>query len=376
MNGAPAAPPRRRFDTGLWLLALFTGWMWLQSLWAVEPVRHFDGAMLFTKYTMLAFLVTRLIDSEAALELFGWVHVCGCFWWGWIAFRDYTSGRIELDLGAGVNDSNTIGFHLVTGLAFAGLMLVALPHKRRFFTLAMIPFILNAVILTASRGAVLAMLAAGAGSLFFAPRMRRGVLYACAALGVVLFFRLAGSELFWQRMDTLHVEKGQEIEASAASRIDIAAANWRMFQDYPLGTGYRGNAYLSPRYLPERFLTNGERAAHNTFFAVLVDEGVVGIVLYGGMMLWAFGTVWRLKRLDAAGLPVMLGTFRGAVGAGLVAYLVAGMFTNFMAAEVGIWLVALVSVVDRLSSPWAIPVRRQAVVPSVPALRVAAVPGR
>lgn len=335
---------------GFGLLCLFTAWMWLQSLWAIDPDLHFEGCILFTKYVILFFVVERLVATEASLELFSWAHVGGCFWWGWQAYRYNGTGRLELEFGPGVADSNTLGFHLVTGLAFAGLMLVALPRRRRFLLLGMIPFILNGVILTASRGATLAMAAAAGGTLAFAPRLRRWVVYGGAALGIVLFLQLAGSELFWQRMGTMKVEEGEDLEASAASRFDIASANWRMFLDHPMGVGYRGNVALSGLYMPQWVLTAaGDRAAHNTYLAVLVDEGAPGLLLFVGLHLWALISLIKLKRLDRSGLSATLGVYRGAVAGGLIAYVVAGLFTNFITAEVGIWLLALIFPLSCLS---------------------------
>jgi O-antigen ligase len=227
-------------------------------------------------------------------------------------------------------------------------MVATLPHKRRFLLLPFVPFILNAIILTASRGATLAMVAAGLSALLFAPRTRRGIVYGAAVVGALLFLQLAGSELYWERMGTLRVQQGQEMESSAASRFDIAKANLQMFADHPLGAGYRGNVTLSPQYMPPELLSEGRRSAHNTFLAVLVDEGPVGILLWAMLIGWAGLSLFRMKQLDKRGLPSELGTYRGAVAGGLAAYVIAGLFTNFMTAEVSIWLFALTSVLNRL----------------------------
>jgi O-antigen ligase len=325
--------------------------MWTQSLWAIDGRLHLEGCVLFTKYLVLAFILERLLRTEKALDLFAWAHVGGCFLWGWLAYTMGGGGRVEMDLGPGVGDSNTLGFHLSTGLAFAGIMLVGLSYRRRLLLIAMIPFMLNGVILTASRGATLAMVAAGFGVLMFAPRVRRGVVYAAALLGVVLFLRLAQSDLFWQRMETLWlVQTGQPIEPSAETRIEVAKANWRMFLDNPLGVGHQGNVVLSPQYMREELLTRGRRSAHNTMLAVLIDQGVPGFLLFLSVLGWAAVKLMRLKRLDRRGLPVALGVYRGAVAGGIAAYAVAGLFGNFLTAEIGLWLLALVSVLDRLSS--------------------------
>ena len=355
-HGATSASAPPSLGPGFWLLALMAVWMWVQSAWAINLDTHLEGCMLFTKYLMLYFVIVRLIRTEAYLELLSWVHVAGCFLWGWILYTSNLSFRAELGLGPGVEDSNTLGFHLVTGLAFGGFMLLGLKDKRRLLLLGMLPFIMNGIILTSSRGAVVAMAAAGVSALIFAPRARRLTVWAGAALGIVLFLRLAGSDLFWQRMNTIQVTGDEtEMEASAYSRFEIASANWQMFLDHPFGAGYRGNVALSPRYLDEKWLTEGRRAAHNTFLAVLVDMGAPGFLVLLTLLGWSLARLVALKRLDKKGLSTALGTYRGAIAAGLVAYIVAGQFGNFVTAEVSIWLLAMTAALDSLAAAAVLP---------------------
>ena len=142
------------------------------------------------------------------------------------------------------------------------------------------------------------------------------------------------------------------MEASAYSRLEVAKANWQMFVDHPLGAGYRGNVWLSPDYLDERWLSTGDRrAAHNTFLAVLVDGGIPGILLFCSLLGWVLLRIWAMKRLDKHDLAVTLGSYRAAVGSAIFAYVVAGQFANFLIAEVGIWMMALTSALDRLTAP-------------------------
>ena len=349
-----SSPPFPLLTGGLVWLSTFALWLWIQTPWAINPAWHFEGCMLFTKYVILFVVMYRLLDSRRSVELFAFAHIAGCFMWGWIARASNVDGRVELRLGPGVEDANTIGLHLGTGAAFAGLLFLASKSRLRWIAVPAIPFILNGVILTASRGAMLGLVAGGAAALLLGPRQRRFVMVTLAVLGGALFLYLAQSELFWQRMSTLKPEEGQELESSAASRFGIAEANWRMFLDYPMGVGHRGDIVLSPRYVPELFLDEelGVRAAHNTMLAVLTNHGFPGGILYFGLHIWAFRTLWRLKRLDRKGLPGDLGAFRGAAGASLAALVVCGLFSNYIKAEVGIWAFAIVAVLERLCREW------------------------
>jgi O-antigen ligase len=336
---------------GMRLLLILVAWMWVQSLWAVDSTRHFDGCILLTKLMVLYVLMDRLLADERALEGFAWTHVIGAFTWGWYAYRTSISGRFEPMLGPGVDDANALGFQMVTATAFAGFMFVGVPGWKRWVAFATLPFLLNVIILTASRSALVALVAAAIVALWLTPRDKRRIAYACAVLGVLLFLRLAGSELFWQRTATLGETNVEEMDYSAASRLDVAAANWRMFLDHPLGAGYLGNMVLSPVYMPARVLgQTGFRSAHNTFLAILVDAGIPGAVVFVALAVWAVAILRRLKSLDKAGFPARLGIYRAAAGAGLGAYYVSGQFINLWTTEVWVWLFAVIAALTRLSA--------------------------
>ena len=336
-------------NLGAWLLVIFVFWMWVQILWAVNSDYHLEGAILYTKYLFLFYLIYEIVSDEQTFELFAWGHVIGCFIFGWIAYGEIGAGRLENIGGAGVNDANTLGVHLITGLTFAGFMFLGVAGKRRWIALGAIPFILNAIILTLSRGAWVGLLAAGLAAWYFVPRFIKRRVYFVAPLAVVLLLMLA-HDMFWQRMGTIPVETNEGIEASAWSRVVVFKANWKMFEDHPLGAGFRGNEVISPKYIEFEYLAeNGLRSAHNTFMAFLVDQGVPGGFLFLGMVLWAANSIRRIKSLDGPGLPPYIGLYGAAIGAAFVGLFVSGQFINLLRAEVQIWLIAALASLNQVS---------------------------
>jgi len=268
------------------------------------------------------------------------------------------SGRFERVGGPGINDANTLGAHLITGLAFSGFMLLGLRGKRRWLALAATPFILNGIILTMSRGAFLGILGAGPAAWYLAPRAQKHLVLGAACLGVVLFTILA-HDLFWERMSTILTTSEGVREASAASRREIARIQWDMAKDFPWGAGHRGNEALSPRYMPAELLAaTGRRSAHNTFMAVLVDQGIPGAILFIALHIWGVISLLRLKFLDKLGLPVSLAIYRAMLGTALASLFVSGQFLNLLKAEVAIWLIALLAVLNNLCYK-AIPIETQ-----------------
>jgi O-antigen ligase len=308
---------------------------------------------LFTKYILFFYVIYRLVSDEKDLSLLFWAHVLGCFVWGWEAYHTTVTGRLEMVGGSDVSGANGAATQLLIGLIFAGFMLLGQHRVGQCILLAVIPFILNTIILTGTRGAFLGMIGSAGATLFFAPRSHRFRIYVVCALAAALLFRL-GNDVFWDRMGTLQVTKEDEMEKSALSRFAIARANWRMSQDYPMGVGHGGNELLSPNYIPGEYMTyTGTRAAHNTFMAVLVDHGYPGAILFILLYIWAVISSCRLR--SAGNLPdtedpnSRIRLYAAALGPSILAYLTVAQFTNFLKAEIQIWLFAFLVLVPQLS---------------------------
>jgi O-antigen ligase len=340
----PARAPWMR-SGGAWLLLMFVAWMWLQTLWAVAPDRNIEGAMLYTKYAVLSYVLYNILVDTLTVERFAWAHVLGCLSWGWTGFVSNVWGRWETVIGPGIDDSNVLGFHLVTGLAFAGFLFLTVQGRRRWLAFVAIPFILNGIILTASRSAMLGLIAAGIAALVLAPARHRRVVVGSLVLGLALLVMLARNDLFWER--AISIAATTEMDRSAESRLEILRANWRMALDHPFGAGHQGNEVISPDYIDPEWLTDGRRSAHNTWMAVLVDQGIPGLVLYAGLYLWVVRLFLR-RPVTLGRLPVSVSGCWAAAGAGVAAFLASGQFMNLFKTEVVLWLIAVTPAIETL----------------------------
>ena len=332
-----------------WLLIAYTTWMWIQTVFAVDTTIHFEGCILYTKYVLLFFVIYRLAEDKDYFRLIVWAHVIGCFIFGWIAYRMEVGGRLESIGGPGVDDSNTLAMHLSTGLAVAGFLFLKETLRLRVVLVLLLVFVLNGVIETQSRGAMVALAAAAPVGVYLCPHSFRRVTYAAIGLGIVLLLSLA-NEGFWNRAQTIELTEESKMESSAASRIALMRYGWAMFLDYPLGAGHRSHETLSANYMPAYMLSSGTntRAAHNTFMAVLVEQGIVGALLYLLLSVWVIRELRRLKHMDAQGLPVEFGLYRAGIGCALTTAYVAGIFSSYLKAEVNIWLLALLTALSTI----------------------------
>lgn len=348
----PVARPAWHASWGTRLLIAYVVWMWLQNAWAVNGAYQLEGCLLFTKYLVLIYVIYRVVSDQTTFTYFSWGHIAGCFLFGWFAYHASVSGRLESFGSGSLTDANLLAMHQITGVAFAGFMFLGGQGKKRWLAFAALPFIVNTIILTASRGAFVGLLGGALAALWMTPRSHRHLVLGAIALGAVLVTMLA-NDLFWERLGTIWETNESEMEASARSRIELLRYGWQMAQDYPLGAGHRGHEVLSPDYLPGALLTGEEgqrrRSGHNTFMVALVEQGFPGALLYLALQAWILTTLWRLKSLDQHGLPRSLAIYRAALATALVASFICGQFVNILKAEVVIWLVALLYILQILS---------------------------
>jgi O-antigen ligase len=145
------------------------------------------------------------------------------------------------------------------------------------------------IVLTASRGAALASLIA----LAIVPltharltgRQRTAALLALALLlSGVLFFAPRSS---WERLSTMpsELERG-----TLTGRTVIWKAGWEIFRTHPyLGIGANAFRVIVSRLLAEPIRLDQTDVppappAHNTFLSVLVEQGVIGLSLFCGLL--------------------------------------------------------------------------------------------
>ena len=204
-------------------------------------------------------------------------------------FLYFTVGRLDIYRnGYGGLDNNGAGLMLAMGVPLALYAWEASTRVWRWAFIAAIPLLIHAVLMSYSRGAMVALLAAA--PLMIVRSTRRGqfalvlpVLLACVPI-------LAGKEI---REEFFSVED-YDADSSANSRFDSWAAAVRIANDYPVfGIGIRN----SPLYSYEYGADIEGRVIHSQFLQTLADAGYPGLMLY----LIALGTLWvsmsRTRRL-------------------------------------------------------------------------------
>ena len=199
---------------------------------------------------------------------------------GWTGIPIGEGGRIQY---VGIfNDPNDLGLLFAATLPMAMFLGRRGAGAMRLAWLGAAALLLYGILLTNSRGAMLAVLVVAGCYVWY----KRGI----AVAGVLGIIGLTVMKLLSSRMDEL--DAGEE---SAAGRVDAWYAGLEMFRDNPIFGVGAGN-----------FTEYNELTAHNSFVLVIAETGFVGFVLwlaFVGYGFWMMLTIVRHVRVpgkDAA----------------------------------------------------------------------------
>ena len=188
----------------------FIIWLGLQKFWALDAVSHHELFIYYIKFGLVLYLGYRCMHAEKHLQLFMWVHVLGCFYFGWIAFTSYEGGRFEDFGGPGLSEANAGALVIVTGMLAAVVSPLVSKTRQRVILVLMMPIIVNALVTTISRSGFLAAALGGIVFNLFAPGEFRKRIRLFSILALVMFGMLAGPA-YWERIRSIE-KLGEEVE--------------------------------------------------------------------------------------------------------------------------------------------------------------------
>jgi hypothetical protein len=330
-------------------LVAYGAWMWIQTQWALDVDTHIHGSSLFLKSAVACWFVYRAADTREHVRDLVLANVVGCAVLGVLAYFTGREGdRLDGVGGPGMDDANTLGMYFAVAAVLSAGLVLTQKGWRRWLSFVCGVAVMQGLVLTNTRGAFLGLLGGGV-VLFLTRAQHHRRMFALLALIGVLGTLMIADTKFIERMTTMTTavsESEEDIDGSALSRIAIIQAQLEMFAGYPMGTGHRGTAVLSPQYLEQQWLSidrfgEAERSSHNTFMTALVEQGIPGAVIFAVFVVWMLRALWslRLARNDRAD-PELRG-LTGAICAALAVVFVAGNTADFLLAEIQFWLIGL-----------------------------------
>ena len=335
------------------LIVLFLLLKGLSALFASAPAATLEHLEKVTKLVVFYAFTVSLIRSRHDFRLVSVViaaSLCILGLWGnWQWYVVGIPGGVTGELaGPGwevdgaFSDRNYFGSVLNIGIPFC--LFVGLAEGRiwaRWLLLGCIPILINAVMLTFGRAAMLALLAALGWSI---GRLRRPLVVALGLLvATMLIYRLAGTEVI-ERLRTIETYSD---EPSAAGRIEVWKAALPMIADYPLlGVGPGHFPAYSLHYNPN---VKQGRVVHNKFLETAAESGLpalfILLLIIGGTLI----SLRRIRKLTWARAELRWAYYYAAMlETTLIIYSVSAMFASLPYFELFYASVALTVALQRL----------------------------
>jgi O-antigen ligase len=330
------------------LLILYASMSWLMIVVFLESPNYAAlGTLvrlkvkLFDQFLMLLVFCYGLVNWQDALWLFKaltWTVIVGCLITvidsfnipdlGIITTRDQ-DGRVEGIIGSAQEFGGLLAFVLPSILAVwwkeSGL--------KKFAALVGVGLVLVSIMLSASRGAMLGVVAGAIIAAFYlrqylSPKVitRATVMVAIAiAISTIVVLSTDFGALLESRLST-GLETG-DVQAISSGRTAIWYAAWQQLAQYPtaLITGMGWETY---------FQSVGHRyATHSVYLDRLYNLGIIGLALFVVSFFNAIVIMRRgLRNCSEQAAPVLIASVIG-----VIAFMIAMAFSDIHGAAIYIW---------------------------------------
>jgi O-antigen ligase len=309
------------------LLFLFLAWSGLSLFWSES---HPEAAQAFYRFVLNAvlFLIvfTAIRKPDDAIHVFA-AFVIGAA--GAAAYGFTIGGGAEpygeaARLSSDTQNADELASTLAAALALS-IGLFAISDRSPLLRIGAIgaaAFCTYGVFLTVSRAGLIALLVTVGAAVVFGGRWRpRMVLVAgTVAVAMITYFAVYAPPEARERVVSGTEDRG-------TGRLDIWTVGWRMVEDQPVHGVGAGNFpvssihyLLEPGALPRSdFIVDTPKVAHNVYLGVLAELGIVGLILFLGLVLsliacsvkaaWQFrrNDDWKMELLARAHVAALLG---------------------------------------------------------------------
>ena len=317
-------------------IAAFMVWCLASILWTLNVSSTIDAIQRYALgFLLLAIVFTATRDRRAAILVAGAFSISAM---ASTLIGLATGNSPEGRLAGTFEDPNEFAAFCVPALLIAAaLAATALtPLRRLAFGVGALVCGLG-IVLSGSRGGIVAIAAALVMWIIFGGRWRLKVIVASVLVGVVVvgYINVAASPATRTRLETL--TQSEELSTNGGTgRTDIWQVGLRAYHDHPIvGSGAGTFTEATPRYLARPglvrrgdFFTDTPKVAHNMYLHVLVEIGVVGLALFGLILVACLAAAWRAARLFKRAGDLKMELLSRTLLAGTAGILVADFFIS------------------------------------------------
>jgi O-antigen ligase len=284
---------------GLFHVFLFLFFLWngISILWSIDVDSTLIQIITFAQMAIFCLMLWDLCTTRPAIRAVLQAYVLGLAILIVSTVADFiasigTDFALYGRYSASGNNANTTGIYLAMGLPMAWYLAMSAGKGKimlmlRLVNYVYIPVIMFTIILTATRFAVIMSLPAflfGLGTLNKLKPISRILIFVFLTAAVVQLSSMI-PQASLQRLGTMDDEfqKGDFND-----RTELWERGIDIWHDHPiLGVGSGGyNEAVAPIY-------GRPRSVHNSFIAILAELGIIGMGLFGLILVTAIFQAWR-----------------------------------------------------------------------------------
>lgn len=279
----------------------------------------------FTKTVITAILISMVVVSLRQLRQLLWIQTSAVALMSvaCVLLRHERDGRLEGFGNGFLQNSNDLALNIAIALPVCiAFMLHARGLKKAMWIISMI-LMLVAVVMTYSRGGLLALIICGGFSIYeYGIKAKRrylvgiAVLVALVGLGII-----ATSSTYRARVESIVLGniEGSHDKNSREARLELLKRSIVLSAEHPLFGIGPGNF---------KVVDNGWAVAHNTYTELSAEAGVLALVFFLLAVRAAFKNIAEAKRSEKYQSDPDFRLFTQALFAGMTALMVGGCFAS------------------------------------------------
>jgi O-antigen ligase len=296
----------RPLRAGHILMGAFVLWAAVSYLWSLDPNGTLVQVPVYVRLLLMVWLIWQLCYEAGQQIRLLQAYLLGTAVAGMDTIYQFirqSEAAYQRYAGAG-SDPNDLGLVMALSVPIAYCFFIQTERRIRWLYAGQLALAGTTILLSASRGALLAVAVALSIVPATAARLKRRQI---VATSVTVMVTMAAALLVvpassGERLSTIPNEL---VGGELSGRSSIWAAGFDLFREHPfLGVGAGGYLHsVRPVVLPPN-------VAHNTFLSVLAELGIIGLGIFCALLAFLVVSVtelpWLSKRLWLVCLAVWL----------------------------------------------------------------------
>jgi len=317
-----------------WLIALLPAWAAMSLLWAEASPPATSAVVKYAVNGALFLIVFTAVKTRRHVVLVLGAFVLSAAFsaaYGLVVLAESTSYDELERVGGPIGDPNALARLLVAGLVLASLLAATglITSANRLLAASAAVVCAAGLVLTLSRGGLVALAFALVAALVFAGRWRAQVGVLVVGVGLI-----AGG--YYVAIATPEAQERLTTSNGGSGRTDLWRVGWAVVEDRPvLGAGAGNFGVVSRGYLGEAgllrrsdLIVSTSNVLHNTYLGTLVELGVVGACLLLAILGFSLGCLVRAARTSMRAGDAGMELLARGLFVALVAMLAADFFIS------------------------------------------------